>query len=115
MLHKIKLLKAALPIVITARWVKSHQRECTTREARLNRIADALVATQHQQIGTWASKSTSTMLPYTRAQLHLSGVRYTGKIDRNIQRVLYEEEAWKYVVSKMNFHLAHHLVDWQAR
>ena len=31
-----------------------------------------------------------------------------------MQRVLYKEDAWKYVVAKMNMHLAHHLVDWQA-
>ena len=64
-LHDLRCIKASLPIEVTARWVKSHQAECTTREARLNRIADRLAATQHQVQGPWRSQPTSTMLPNT--------------------------------------------------
>ena len=33
-----------MPIRVHARWVKSHQTNCVTREGRLNRVMDRLVA-----------------------------------------------------------------------
>ena len=85
-LQEIRYWKHSLPIPIAANWVKSHQDECTTREARLNRIVDRLASSmQHNTTGEWASTTKSQMLPHTIAQLHLPQGRYTGCINKNIQ------------------------------
>ena len=54
------------------------------------------------------------MLPRTQAQLHVNGIRYTGKINREIQYRHYNNRARSYVVRKMGLQDAAHLVDWAS-
>ena len=70
-LRELRCVRAHLPIKSQAQWVKYHQAQCLTREARLNRVVDRLAATQHGKIGTWATRVSSNMLPHTVSQLHL--------------------------------------------
>ena len=43
-LHELRHWKAKLPVTVTAAWVKAHQQNPMSREARLNNIADLLEA-----------------------------------------------------------------------
>ena len=110
-LQEIRYWKHRLPIPISASWVKSHQKECLTREARLNRIVDRLASMQHETTGEWASTSTSQMLPHTNAQLHLPQGWYTGRVNDNIQNELWRDEANDYVLRKLNLKVSRVSVD----
>ena len=59
------------PVKIIARWVKVHQHNPTTREARLNNVVYRLASTQHSKVVQWASRKRARQLPNTRAQLVL--------------------------------------------
>ena len=113
-LQEIRYWKHSLPIPIAANWVKSHQDECTTREARLNRIVDRLASMQHNTTGEWASTTKSQMLPHTIAQLHLPQGRYTGCINKNIQYELWSEEANEYILRKLNLNQRGMRIDWSS-
>lgn len=113
-LQELRVLKSELPVSIQAAWVKSHQKTCTTREARLNTIADRLANLQHGKHGRWAARESSAMLPKTQAQLIIAGKRYTGSVNRKIQQRLYNDRAREYIVTKLNLNGVDHLVDWRA-
>ena len=103
-LHKLRCVKAQLPIDSQVRWVKSHQAQCLTREARLNRVVDRLAATQHDKTGKWASRTSSVMLPRTIAQLHLPKGRYTDRVNGRIEYELWKDNAEDYINGKLQLY-----------
>ena len=110
-LQELRWWKAQMPIQVRVAWFKSHQKNCVTRESRLNRVVDRLAAMQHDATGGWATKNTSAMLPQTNAQLHLPQGRYTGRVNENIQYALLRERADKYILRKLQLRNKK-LVDW---
>ena len=50
-LQEIRHWKSKMLVKITAQWVKAHQHNPTTREARLNNVVDRLASTQHSKVG----------------------------------------------------------------
>ena len=113
-LHELRWWKKQLPIELHAKWVKSHQEQCDTRESRLNRIADRLAALQHSATGEWVTKSKSAMLPHTRAQLHLPDGRHTGRVHTGVQYKLWGQNARTYIGRKLHLEEAWNLVDWDS-
>ena len=113
-LQELRVWKDAMPIDIQARWVKSHQTNCDTRESRLNHVADRLAAMQHEATEEWATSTTSTMLPHTKAQLHLPNGRYTGRVHVGVQYGLRGESARNYICHKLRLGAARTLVDWES-
>ena len=97
-----------------AEWVKSHQAQCNTREARLNKVVDQLAGQQHGKRGAWAASETYGMLPNTQAQLLVAGRRYTGPINCKVQHHMYNKKAKSYVVAKLDLEGKEHKVDWTA-
>ena len=84
-IQELRWWKAHMPIRVHARWVKSHQTNCVTREGRLNCVVDRLAAMQHEATGAWVTTANSSMLPQTNVQLHLPQGRYTGRMNERIQ------------------------------
>ena len=114
MLHELRCVKAQLPINIQACWVKPHQENFLTREARMNRVVDRLAATQHDKTGNWALRASSVMLPQTAVQLHLPKGRYTSQINGRIQYDLWKDSAEDYIDGKLKLYESNRLVDWEA-
>ena len=85
-LQELRWWKARMPIHVHARWVKSHQTNCVTREGRLNRVADRLASMQHDAIGAWATTVKSRMLPQTKAQLQNESFAMTGPLHKTGKR-----------------------------
>ena len=72
-MQELRYWKAKLQVTITASWVKSHQEQCDTKEARLNQIVDHIAGMKHDKQGPWASSRSSKMLPRTITQLVIQG------------------------------------------
>ena len=113
-LQELQHWKAKLPVAVTAAWVKAHQQNPTSREARLNNVADRLAATQHSKTGHLASTHKAHRLPHTYALLRMGDSSFTGKIDRGIQSEIYRPKMRDYIVQKLNLAATQHLVDWES-
>ena len=112
-IQELRWWKARMPIQVRAAWVKSHQHNCITREGRLNNVVDRLAAMQHGVTGEWASRTSSAMLPQTRAQLHFPQDRYTGRVNEKIQHALWKGKAEEYILRKLDLRNKA-LVDWDS-
>lgn len=113
MIQELWHWKGRLPAGIRATWVKSHQKECKDRPARLNRVVDLLESTQHHAAPPWETKTTHHMLPHTQSQLMLKGSCYTGKIDSRIQHICYNDDLKAYTLGRLKLETCENLVDWE--
>ena len=64
-------------------WVESHT-NTTSKETRLNVVADELATIQHSAQGKWASKNNRKFLPNQRAQLVLQADIYERDYNKKI-------------------------------
>ena len=76
LISEIRKILKRLPKGIMIKWVKVHKSRMTTREERLNDIADRLAKLQHKVVGKWKSRPRPLQLPDQIIQISFHGDVY---------------------------------------
>ena len=100
-IQELRTVKNNLPKGIKCSWVKSHQKNGTTKQSRLNTIVDKVADMQHTTMGVHRSRNNTKLLPSQQALLFHNGTVVMAKLDKHIQQFVWNENLEKYFYSRL--------------